>query len=296
MMDILRLQNIRLAKYHELCELLHMPYSDGAASNLPRGRMRLAELVASSGNVIHIDDAVRALRLPRAEAAKILSRWVKQGWMRRVGSGAYIAVPLESLASEHVLDDPWILVPALFSPGYIGGRTAAEHWDLTEQIFRDIVVLTGRAIRDRTQVRHGAHFTLKHIQKNKMFGTTTVWRHRSKIAVSDIHRTIIDILNDPELGGGIQQVADCLRAYLLRSERDDKKLIEYAQQLGNGAVFKRLGFLAESLPAGNPLSASCMSHLTKGVAKLDPAIVCPRQVTKWHLWVPQSWILREARD
>ena len=48
----------------------------------------------------------------------------------------------ESFGAEQVVEDPWILVPALFDPAYIGGRTAAEHWDLTEQIFRDIVVYT----------------------------------------------------------------------------------------------------------------------------------------------------------
>ena len=30
-----------------------------------------------------------------------------------------------------------------------------------------------------------------------------------------------------------------------RTDRDDQKLIEYGDRLGNGAVFKRLGFLAE---------------------------------------------------
>ena len=49
----------------------------------------------------------------------------------------------EFLDSEQVVQDPWILVPALFAPAYIGGRTAAEHWDLTEQIFRDIRGLHG---------------------------------------------------------------------------------------------------------------------------------------------------------
>lgn len=54
------------------------------------------------------------------------------------------------------------------------------------------------------------------------------------------------MLDDPALGGGIYQVPDCLNAYLKRSDRSDQKLIEYADQRGNGAVFKRLGFLAES--------------------------------------------------
>ena len=53
------------------------------------------------------------------------------------------------------------------------------------------------------------------------------------------------MLDNPDLGAGIQHVADCLTTYFDRKDRDDDKLIAYADRLGNGAVFKRLGFLAE---------------------------------------------------
>jgi predicted transcriptional regulator of viral defense system len=266
------------------------------ARNLPRGRARLATLLRASGDVIRIDDTVRALDLPRTEAAKLLSRWVKQGWLRRVGTGAYVAVPLDALQSEHVLEDPWILVPTLFSPGYVGGRTAAEHWDLTEQIFRDIVVITSQTVRNTTQVHHGAQFALKHVKANKIFGTKSVWRGQTKIAVSDMHRTIIDMLEDPALGGGIQHVVDCLRVYFRRPDRDDTKLIGYAVRLGNGAVFKRLGFLAERLGDAEALVVACRQNLTKGNTRLDPALASPKLVTTWHLWIPERGEVGAVHD
>jgi hypothetical protein len=98
---------------------------------------------------------------------------------------------------------------------------------------------------ERSQLRHGTTFTLKHIAEDKIFGTKVIWRGHSKIAVSDIHRTIVDMLDDPAIGGGIQHVEDCVRAYFARPDRDEAVLIAYADRLGNGAVFKRLGFLAE---------------------------------------------------
>ena len=144
--------------------------------NLPIGRRKLVSVIREAGDVIKIDDVVAALSLGRSEAAKLLSRWVSQGWLRRVGRGAYVPVPLDSLESEHVLQDPWILVQALYMPAYIGGRTAAEHWDLTEQLFRDIVVMTVQPVRKSQQERHGAQFTLHHIQEKNIFGTKPVWR------------------------------------------------------------------------------------------------------------------------
>lgn len=265
-------------------------------TRLPHGRAQLVRVLSTAGDVICVDDVVSALQLDRIGAAQRLSRWAEQGWLRRVGRGAYVAASLNTLGSDRVLDDPWVMVPALFAPAYIGGRTAAEHWDLTEQIFKDIFVMTSRAVRQKRQEHHGVLFSLKHIDERKIFGTKNVWRHQTRVPVSDVHRTIIDVLDDPAIGGGIQHVTDCLAVYLRRDDRDDKKLINYAACLGNGAVFKRLGFLAERLRGGTELASLCGQHLSGGHAKLDPAQDGSVVVTKWRLRMPESWAREEQYD
>jgi predicted transcriptional regulator of viral defense system len=257
-------------------------------ATLPQGRARLLQVLAASGDVIHIEDVTKALSISRVEAAKRLARWREQGWLSRVGPGAYVSASIDTLGAERVLDDAWVLVPALFAPAYIGGRTAAEHWDLTEQIFKDVVVITGQVIRQRHLTRQGFQFTLKHINPEKIFGLKSVWRRQTKVSVSDVHRTIIDMLDDPSLGGGIQQVADCLNAYLKRSDRNDQKLVAYGEQLGNGAVFKRLGFLTEKRDAAAALTELCRARLTTGNAKLDPALDGERLISRWRLFIPPS--------
>ena len=263
---------------------------------VPSPRRRLVAVLNEAGDVVCVDDVVRTLDMSRAGAAKLLWRWEKQAWLRRVGRGVYLPASLATLDSIHVLDDPWILVPALFDPAYIGGRTAAEHWDLTEQIFRDVVVMTTQPVRRKTQRRHGALFSLTHISPEKIFGTTTIWRGRSRIAVADMHRTIVDILADPAQGGGIHHVADCLSVFLKSKDRDDDLLVGYATRLGNGALFKRLGFLAERDPAGSALVEPCRMRLSAGHAKLDPALESPRLITRWRLRVPESWIQSNVHD
>lgn len=261
-----------------------------APATLTAGRQRLTTLVGGAGDVIGIDDAVRLLNLDRISAAKILARWASQGWLRRVGRGTYVAATLDTLSNAHVLDDPWVLIPTLFSPGYVGGRTAAEYWDLTEQMFNDIVVITSQALRHKSQRHHGATFTVKHVAPERIFGTKTVWRGRSKVLVSDLERTLVDMLDDPTLGGGIQHVADCLAEYLRRKDRNDPRLIAHAEQLGNGAVFKRLGFLAEADESAAWLVGECRARLTKGYVKLDPALDCPRIVSRWGIRIPDHWV------
>lgn len=244
--------------------------------------------MASAGDVIQLDDAVRILGIDRMAAAKTLARWTHQGWLRRIQRGVYVPVAVDSLSSQHVIDDPWVLVPGLFAPAYVGGRTAAGYWDLTEQLFNDIVVMTAQPVRAKSQRQHGVTFTLKHIQDRKMYGYKTVWRGRTKVMVSDLPRTVIDMLDDPAIGSGIQQVSDCIAEYFIRKDRNDRLLIEYGEQLGNGAVFKRLGFLAEQ-QGENALAQACLQHLTKGNVKLDPSLDCPRLITRWRIWIPARW-------
>ena len=256
---------------------------------LPIGRAQLTRVVRAAGDTIGIGDAEQTLSVSRLEASKLLSRWTRQGWLKRVGPGTYVHVPIDSLESEHVLADPWILVPALFGRAYIGGWSAAEHWDLTEQLFRDTIVMTTQNVRARRQLVHGTTFLLRHIHDHHFFGTTNVWRERSKIAVSDVHRTIVDMFSDPALGGGIQHVSDCLGAYLKRKDRDDEKLVAYAERLGNGAVFKRLGYVAEKAEQSESLVTLCHARLSKGHTKLDPSLDGQRLVTRWRLRIHDGW-------
>jgi predicted transcriptional regulator of viral defense system len=260
------------------------------------GRTKLAAVINAAGAVVHVTDAAASLGVSRTEAAKTLARWAKQGWLQRVGTGAYVPVRLEMTGSGQVVEDAWVLVPTLFGPAYIGGRSAAEYWDLTEQIFRDIVVFTARPLRARVRKTGGAEFTLRHIPEERIFGTKAVWRGQTKVLISDIDRTMVDMLDDPSVGGGIQHVGDCLDRYLRNGETSTEQLIAYADRIGNGAVFKRLGFLAERHPLGERLIAACRERLTKGLAKLDPALDGSRLIKKWNLRIPDTWIAGGKHD
>ncbi len=259
---------------------------------IPKGRRRLATVIQSSGRVIRADDVENSLNVDRPTASKLLSRWHNQGWLRRAGSGVYVHIPIEYMEFEQVLTNPWILVPELFDPAYVAGRTATEYWGLTEQMFLDLVVMTGQPVKEKYQKRLGLRFTLKHISPEKIFGLKHVWSETIRIAVSNVNRTMLDILDDPELGGGVQHVEDCFSEYLRHECRDDEQLISYASRLGNGAVFKRLGFLAERKSNCTYLMDACTERMTKGNAKFQPGVPNPRLVSKWRLWVPESWILK----
>jgi predicted transcriptional regulator of viral defense system len=271
-----------------------MPQPNGRFSS--RARERLSTVLQTAKDLVSIEDAVNALDIDRRTAAKTLARWQQQGWLRRVGPGLYAPVPVDAVTSEQVLKDPWVLVPALYAPGYIGGWTAAEHWNFTEQLFRSIFVFTAQPFRKKEQLVQGVSFVLKRISESKIFGTKSSWRGQARVPVADKHRTVIDLLASPESGGGIRHVESCLRNYLKDSEADANTLIQYGEKLGNGAVFKRLGFLLSQNPGNEALLDSCRQRLTQGNAKLDPRLPSPRLVKAWRIWIPKTWIVGRGDD
>jgi predicted transcriptional regulator of viral defense system len=261
-----------------------------------RARARLSAVLQTAKDLVTIDIVHQALGVDRQAAVKLLSRWQKQGWLKRVGRGIYAPIPLDASTTEQVLKDPWILIPALYSPGYLGGWSAAEHWDLTEQLFRSVFVFTARPFRKKEQIVQGVSFRLKRIPQKALFGIKNVWRGQARIPIADKHRTIVDLLDDPSTGGGIRHVTQCLHAYLRGSDADEDTVIRYAERLGNGAVFKRLGFLASQLQAQETLIAKCRERLSAGNAKLDPALPSRRLVKAWRLWIPRHWEAESVRD
>lgn len=252
-------------------------------------RDRLSAVLRRASDFVTVDDASKALNVDRTVAAKMLARWAGQGWLKRVRRGLYASVPLSAFPDAQVLEDAWSLVPRLFEPGYVGGASAAHHWDLTEQLFRTVFVYTAAPVRQRHQVIQGIPFVVRHLPSEHLFGLQPLWRGRIKLQISDVHRTIIDILDDPAAGGGIRHVADCLECYFRRQDADPERLISYADRIGNGALFKRLGFLAERAGGPPELLAACSERLTQGVVKLDPALPSPRVVRRWRLRLPEIW-------
>jgi predicted transcriptional regulator of viral defense system len=150
--------------------------------------------------------------------------------------------------------------------------------------------MTATRPRNRKPSLKGTAFWLSTIAPGNMFGLKTVWRGTVKVSVSDPSRTVLDMLSTPELGGGIRSVQDMLRNYLESEAKNLGELMEYAERLGNGAVFKRLGFLLETnAPQEIEIIERCRRNLTKGNACIDPKLPAEALVARWRLWVPRDW-------
>ena len=261
---------------------------DAAAAGVggPR-RAQLALLHRMFPGPFNATQAASVLGTAIAPTRRLLAALAEGGWLARVRPGWYIAVPLEASEPSEWREDPWIVAGTLFAPGYIGGWSAAEHWELTDQIFSDVYVVAGKKVTPRRQSIQGTDFVIRSVPAKALFGTRRVWRRRVAVDVSDPHRTIIDVLDVPAAAGGALHASEVLSAYFERPDADPARLLEYGDQLGRGTIFKRLGYLAERRQLANQgFIDACHRRITSGLSWLDPA--GPREggiVSRWNLRV-----------
>ena len=235
------------------------------------GREELAAVTSRGRRLVRIQDVAEALGMNRTDAAKKAARWADHGWLRRVRRGLYLAVPVDVESPELWSEDPAVLADAVWAPCYFTGWTAANHWGLTEQIFRTVIVKTARRVRSSRQRLLDHEYMIGHVPTHAMtWGLKSTWLRNRRLQFADPARTVIDILDDPNLGGGIRHGAEILAAYL--SDHDPSKLLEYGDKQGNRSVFKRLGFLLDTLGLGSQdLLAQCRDRISSGMSLLDPS-------------------------
>lgn len=230
-------------------------------------------------------EASTVLALDLGKTRRFLAYLAERGWLARVRQGLYVTVPLDAAVPTKWHEDPWIAATKIFAPCYIGGWSACEHWGFTEQIFREIVVITSKHIRHRHEEVQGTPFRIKVLPHEKIFGTQPEWRRQVRVQVSDPSRTIVDILDDPALGGGMRHAAQIVTSYFESEHRKDSILLDYAEKLGNRAVFKRLGALLELLMVDAPaLVKKCLEKRSAGISLLDPTVDAKGPMaSKWNL-------------
>ena len=249
-------------------------------------RKIIGHFSALEQNIINTDKLIEFHHCKRATANQILRRLSSKGWLYRIKHGSYVIVPLTSTTATPAIENAWSLAMDLFKPAYISGWSAAEHWNLTEQIFNSVSVATLSPQRKSIQLRGNIKFRTRTLKKEQFFGIKKIWFGSKAVEIADPSRMLIDILDLPRFGGGGRHTVDIVKQYWQTDVCNPELLLEYALRYKRGVVFKRLGFLAESLKA--PITEewlnTCHINISKGISYLDPDGPSKGKIiSKWNL-------------
>lgn len=244
--------------------------SEFASGISGKGRAELAAVFGSGSRFITPALVTDVLGVDADSAAKRLSRWAADGWVRRVRRGMYIGVPVEAANPAAWSEDALIVAAAVWAPCYFTGWTSANHWALTDQVFRTTVLKTTARVRSsKVSLLDHAYLVAHATETALSWGTKSEWQDGTRLRFADPARTVIDALDDPRLAGGIRHAAEITDAYL--DEHDPLTLLDYGDRLGNRTVFKRLGYIVEALGRDRPdLITACQAHVSAGISALDP--------------------------
>jgi predicted transcriptional regulator of viral defense system len=247
------------------------------------GRRELADVLSRGRRFVTPEIASDALGVDPRSAAKKLARWAEQGWLRRVRRGLYVGVPVEATDPQSWSEDSLVVANEVW-PCYFTGWTAANHWALSDQVFRTTILKTTARVRSSTVRLLDHEYLLASVGEDAMtWGLRTQWQADTRLRFADPARTVVEILDTPKLAGGIRHGAEILAAYL--DEHEPVKLIEYGDRLHNHALFKRLGYTLEAQGRDNAvLDRACRDRVSAGVSALDPdGPKVGRLATRWNL-------------
>ncbi len=257
-------------------------------SGIDRKNRKLLDLLNQFGKkIISIKEASKITGLSIKDARQYLAYFARRGWLARIKPGFYVSVPLGTVNPQEYKENPWLVANRIFSPCYIGGWSAAEHWDFTDQIFKSIFVFTARIFRKKEVSIQRTDFVLKLVRKENFGHIKGVWVENTKIQVSDPTQTIIDILNDPTVGGGIRHTAEIVENYFASEHCNKEDLLKYISENKNRTVYKRLGFILEALNIQAPeVIEVCKKNISAGYSVFDPTVKTKGTFNrKWNLRV-----------
>ncbi len=241
-------------------------------------RTNLTEIIREIGknkDFFSTEELFQATHIKKEILWVIISRLEKNGYIKRIAKGKYLIVPLNADKGAYTLHE-FIIGSVLVKPYAIAYWSALNYYGLTEQIPFTVFMQT-TSWKEKQEIEiFGVKYKIVRVKQEKFFGIRKEWISDTQINISDREKTVIDCLDKPQYCGGVIEVIKALRNG--RKELDFKKLAEYANQIGNSGVIRRLGYICDLLEIRIKLT----SPEVRNYLLLDPTM--PREQKKSAKW------------
>lgn len=237
--------------------------------------------------VFTTQDAEKTLGWSKSDLHAVLFRLVEKGKLVRIKRGLFCLVPPGTSSLKKGYPQNWFLIAKALAgdkPYFISHYSAMQLHGMTSESIQTLFISRPVERRVPKDLRIPVRFVT--IPQKRFWGLEEKWvTNEEKVHVSNLERTILDILDRPDLAGGISEIARGL--WLVKNDIDASKLVPYAKRFDSLAAVKRLGFLMENLDLGQPEIVSPLNKLIQpstSFAFLDPTSKqAGRYLSRWRL-------------
>jgi predicted transcriptional regulator of viral defense system len=198
--------------------------------------------------VFTIQDIKKLLNISISHARNIASDMVKKNVAERAKSGLFVRIP-ESviLDKQQYTEDAILIAVKSTNKAFLSHYTALTIHGLAERYTNQIYNTTTKHQRNIKYHEIKINY-IKTIPK-KFFGYKTMTYSNERIKISDLERTIIDVINKPKYAGGWNETINCLKNF---DKINYIKLIGYLKKFNNKTITRKTGYILEKLNNLNP--------------------------------------------
>ena len=236
------------------------------------------------GDIFTVDDVKKISDMNDEILWVMLHRLETQGWIERIEKGKYMIIPLGAEKGKYTLNE-FVIGSMLIEPYCISYWSALHYYGFTEQIPSTVFIQTTSRKKKQDLEVFGVRYKIIKIKQEKFFGIKTEWFDNDKIFITDKEKTIIDCLDRPRYSGGIIEVIKGIK----EQSFDKARIADYANQINNTGVIRRLGFLCEYY--GIDIELPPLDRNIRNYLHLDPTM--PQEGEKSSKW---RLILNLAED
>jgi predicted transcriptional regulator of viral defense system len=192
------------------------------------------------------------------------------------------------------LIDPYVIASKAVASAVIAYHTALELYGIAYTTFNEFTFITCQLTKPFSYEGNKFRpvFQIKEI--SIQHEVNTIKRDGMAVSITSLERTIVDVLDRPDLSGGWEEIWRSLDNII---KFDVNKLIKYAISLKNATTVAKVGFFLEHCMQHFTVDKKCIKKLLPYIPKSPHYITRDKRydakyISEWQLMVPLSIINR----
>ncbi|MFB3886848.1 MAG: transcriptional regulator [Thermodesulfobacteriota bacterium] len=238
----------------------------------------------------------RSLRTKEA----LLAYYARKGRLLHVKRGLYAVVPSGANLKTFSVD-PFLLAAKMTPDAVLAYHTALEFYGKAHSVRESFYYLTNtfpRPLTFRGYRFRGVRFPKKLGDEKRLFGVNAEERSGVSMRVTSLERTLVDVLDRPDLSGGWEEVWRSLESVEFFNL---DQVVEYALLLKNSTTAAKVGFFLDQHRDALMVNDSYLDTL-RGLRPQKPHYMMRtsrkpgRLVSNWNLVVPVEILNRSWQE